>query len=64
MNVSAMVFGTINILYTSYLCYDVPEYVSPKYEKLAFDLFKERLVLCGHSTELLKYEYDPSFTVR
>lgn len=42
----------------------VAEYKSPQYERLGFNLVKERLVSLGYPQEILEFEYDPSFPVR
>lgn len=42
----------------------IPEYKSPQYETLGFNLTKERLVHKGYPREILEFEYDPSFPVR
>lgn len=42
----------------------ISEYKSPQYETLGFNLTKERLVAKGYPTEILEFEYDPSFPVR
>lgn len=44
--------------------YTLAEYNSPDYEKLGFDLIKERMVSIGYPQEILEFEYDPSFAVR
>ncbi len=47
----------INIIFIS-------EYKSPQYEQLGFDLIKKRLVTLGYPSEILQFEYDPSFPIR
>ncbi|XP_071449010.1 cytosolic purine 5'-nucleotidase isoform X2 [Hetaerina americana] len=44
--------------------YTLAEYKSPQYETLGFNLLKERLVSLGYPSEILEFEYDPSFPVR
>ncbi|KAF5286386.1 hypothetical protein FQA39_LY16306 [Lamprigera yunnana] len=44
--------------------YTLAEYKSPQYERLGFDLVKERMVSIGYPQEILQFEYDPSFPVR
>ncbi|XP_063221621.1 cytosolic purine 5'-nucleotidase isoform X2 [Bacillus rossius redtenbacheri] len=44
--------------------YTLAEYKSPQYERLGFNLLKERLVSMGYPQEILAFEYDPSFPVR
>ncbi|XP_073998486.1 5' nucleotidase B isoform X2 [Rhodnius prolixus] len=44
--------------------YTLAEYKSPHYERLGFNLVKERLVAMGYPQEILEFEYDPSFPVR
>ncbi|XP_014261029.1 cytosolic purine 5'-nucleotidase isoform X2 [Cimex lectularius] len=44
--------------------YTLAEYKSPQYERLGFNLVKERLVDMGYPAEILEFEYDPSFPVR
>ncbi|KAI4460208.1 nucleotidase domain-containing [Holotrichia oblita] len=44
--------------------YFLDEYISPEYEKLGFNLVKERMVGIGYPQEILEFEYDPSFAVR
>lgn len=44
--------------------YTLAEYKSPQYERLGFNLVKERLVSLGYPQEILEFEYDPSFPVR
>ncbi|KAK9737855.1 5prime nucleotidase family [Popillia japonica] len=44
--------------------YTLAEYISPEYEKLGFNLVKERMVCIGYPQEILEFEYDPSFAVR
>ncbi|XP_068912154.1 cytosolic purine 5'-nucleotidase isoform X1 [Tenebrio molitor] len=44
--------------------YTLAEYKSPEYEKLGFDLVKERMVFIGYPQEILEFEYDPAFAVR
>ncbi|XP_014362641.2 cytosolic purine 5'-nucleotidase isoform X2 [Papilio machaon] len=44
--------------------YTLAEYKSPQYETLGFNLTKERLVNLGYPSEILEFEYDPSFPVR
>ncbi|XP_075222178.1 5' nucleotidase B isoform X2 [Lycorma delicatula] len=44
--------------------YTLAEYKSPQYERLGFNLVKERLVTFGYPQEILEFEYDPSFPVR
>ena len=39
-------------------------YVSPEFDKLCFDLAMKSLVDLGYPNELLKFEYDPAFTIR
>ena len=39
-------------------------YVSPDFDKLCFDLTMKNLVQLGYPSELLKFEYDPAFTIR
>ncbi|KOB74678.1 Cytosolic purine 5'-nucleotidase [Operophtera brumata] len=39
------------------------QYKSPQYETLGFNLTKERLIEKGYPTEILEFEYDPSFPV-
>ncbi|PSN50671.1 Cytosolic purine 5'-nucleotidase [Blattella germanica] len=43
--------------------YTLAEYKSPQYERLGFNLVKERLVSLGYPQEILEFEYDPSFPV-
>lgn len=40
------------------------EYKSPAYERLGFALAVERLVSLGYPTQILQFEYDPTFPVR
>lgn len=40
------------------------EYKSPSYERLGFALAVERLVSLGYPTQILQFEYDPTFPVR
>ncbi|KAJ4435786.1 hypothetical protein ANN_18405 [Periplaneta americana] len=40
------------------------KYKSPQYERLGFNLVKERLVSLGYPQEIMEFEYDPSFPVR
>lgn len=40
------------------------EYKSPQYEKLAFNLLKNRLITLGYPQEIKDFEYDPSFPIR
>lgn len=44
--------------------FKISEYKSPQYERLGFNLVKERLVSLGYPQEILEFEYDPSFPVR
>lgn len=44
--------------------YTLAEYKSPQYERLGFNLVKERLISLGYPQEILEFEYDPSFPVR
>ncbi|VVC33953.1 Hypothetical protein CINCED_3A008224 [Cinara cedri] len=44
--------------------YTLAEYKSPAYERLGFALAVERLVAMGYPTQILQFEYDPSFPVR
>uniref|UniRef100_A0A0A9WK05 Cytosolic purine 5'-nucleotidase n=1 Tax=Lygus hesperus TaxID=30085 RepID=A0A0A9WK05_LYGHE len=44
--------------------YTLAEYKSPQYERLGFDLVKQRMVDMGYPQEILEFEYDPSFPVR
>ncbi|KAF5270377.1 hypothetical protein FQR65_LT05565 [Abscondita terminalis] len=44
--------------------YTLAEYKSPQYERLGFDLVKERMVSIGYPQEIREFEYDPSFPVR
>ncbi|KAK9509101.1 hypothetical protein O3M35_006491 [Rhynocoris fuscipes] len=44
--------------------YTLAEYKSPQYERLGFNLVKERLVAMGYPQEIMEFEYDPSFPVR
>jgi len=44
--------------------YVFAEYKSPAYEKLGFALAVERLVSLGYPTQILQFEYDPTFPVR
>lgn len=44
--------------------YTLAEYKSPAYERLGFALSVERLVSMGYPTQILQFEYDPSFPVR
>jgi hypothetical protein len=44
--------------------FNISEYKSPQYERLGFNLVKERLVSLGYPQEILEFEYDPSFPVR
>ncbi|XP_022919856.1 cytosolic purine 5'-nucleotidase isoform X2 [Onthophagus taurus] len=44
--------------------YTLAEYISPEYERLGFNLVKERMVDIGYPQEILEFEYDPAFTVR
>lgn len=43
---------------------NLSEYKAPEYEKLGFDLVKERMVSIGYPQEILEFEYDPAFAVR
>lgn len=40
------------------------EYKSPAYERLGFALAVERLVSLGYPSQVLQFEYDPTFPVR
>lgn len=40
------------------------EYKSPAYERLGFALAVERLVSLGYPSQILQFEYDPTFPVR
>lgn len=42
----------------------ISDYKSPQLETLGFDLVKARLVSMGYPSEILQFEYDPSFPVR
>ncbi|GLH12164.1 uncharacterized protein GBIM_16907, partial [Gryllus bimaculatus] len=44
--------------------YTLAEYKSPQYERLGFNLVKERLVSLGYPVEIREFVYDPSFPVR
>ncbi|KAK4883563.1 hypothetical protein RN001_006882 [Aquatica leii] len=44
--------------------YTLAEYKSPQYERLGFNLVKERMVSIGYPQEIREFEYDPSFPVR
>ncbi|XP_060859021.1 cytosolic purine 5'-nucleotidase isoform X2 [Metopolophium dirhodum] len=44
--------------------YTLAEYKSPAYERLGFALAVERLVSLGYPTQILQFEYDPTFPVR
>ncbi|CAO1353294.1 unnamed protein product [Diamesa serratosioi] len=44
--------------------YTLAEYKSPQYERLGFDLIKNRLVSLGYPSEIMLFEYDPSFPIR
>ncbi|KAK7571818.1 hypothetical protein V9T40_014290 [Parthenolecanium corni] len=44
--------------------YTLAEYKSPQYEKLAFNLLKNRLITLGYPQEIKDFEYDPSFPIR
>ncbi|KAF2884329.1 hypothetical protein ILUMI_21848 [Ignelater luminosus] len=44
--------------------YTLAEYKSPEYERLGFNLVKERMVSIGYPQEILEFIYDPSFPVR
>ncbi|XP_018917824.2 cytosolic purine 5'-nucleotidase isoform X5 [Bemisia tabaci] len=44
--------------------YTLAEYKSPQYERLGFNLVKERLVNMGYPQEILQFKYDPSFPIR
>lgn len=47
------------------MCVFVSEvYKSPDYERLGFELIRERMVCVGYPHELLRYTYDPSFPTR
>ena len=41
-----------------------PEYISPAYEKLGFDLCRDHLVSMGYPQDIREFEYDPSFALR
>ncbi|XP_046659094.1 cytosolic purine 5'-nucleotidase isoform X2 [Homalodisca vitripennis] len=54
-----------NIKYYGFdMDYTIAEYKSPQYERLGFNLIKERLVSLGYPQEILEFEYDPSFPIR
>jgi len=44
--------------------YTLAEYKADEYEKLGFDLVKERLIQLGYPSEISSFEYKPSFPVR
>ncbi|XP_047000015.1 cytosolic purine 5'-nucleotidase isoform X3 [Schistocerca americana] len=44
--------------------YTLAEYKSPQYERLGFNLVKERLVSLGYPQEIREFVYDPSFPIR
>lgn len=44
--------------------YTLAIYKSPDYERLGFELLRDRLVSVGYPHELLRYTYDPSFPTR
>jgi len=44
--------------------YTLAEYKSPEYERLGFELLKERLVKIGYPDAIQEFEYDPSFPNR
>lgn len=50
--------------FTNYFNLFVPDYKSPQYEKLGFDLIKKHMVSIGYPQEILEFEYDPAFPVR
>jgi len=52
------------LFFKKLLMFNISEYKSPQYERLGFNLVKERLVSLGYPQEILEFEYDPSFPVR
>ncbi|XP_068082239.1 cytosolic purine 5'-nucleotidase isoform X2 [Anabrus simplex] len=44
--------------------YTIAEYKSPQYERLGFNLVKERLVSLGYPQEIKQFVYDPTFPIR
>ncbi|KAI5747537.1 hypothetical protein M8J77_015797 [Diaphorina citri] len=44
--------------------YTLAEYKSPQYERLGFNLEKERLIDMGYPEQIREFEYDPSFPIR
>ena len=41
-----------------------PEYKSPEYEQLGFELLLDRLVEIGYPEAIKEFQYDPSFPNR
>lgn len=49
---------------SSFFFFYFPEYKSPQYEQLGFNLIKKRLVELGYPSEILLFEYDAKFPIR